>query len=56
VEHAAQLGLYAYALEHALGKPLLAAFIHLPIRGELVELCVGGVVEEWTRRTATTAA
>jgi ATP-dependent exoDNAse (exonuclease V) beta subunit len=50
VAHAAQLGLYAFVLERALGKPLLAAFIHLPIRGEIVEVDVGAVVAEWKAR------
>lgn len=34
VKHAAQLGLYAFALERALRKPMVAAFINLPIRGK----------------------
>ncbi len=38
VEYAGQLGWYARALEAALGKRLRAAFIHLPIRGEIVEV------------------
>jgi ATP-dependent exoDNAse (exonuclease V) beta subunit len=50
--HAAQLGLYAFVLERALRKPLLAAFIHLPIRGEIVLVDVGPAVREWTARTA----
>jgi ATP-dependent exoDNAse (exonuclease V) beta subunit len=50
VEHAAQLGLYAFALERALAKPLLAAYVHLPIRGELVEVDVGPVLAEWRAR------
>jgi hypothetical protein len=50
--HAAQLGLYAFVLARALGKPLLAAFIHLPIRGEIVEVDIGPAVREWTARTA----
>ena len=36
--YAPQLARYARALERALHKPLLAAFIHLPLRGELVEV------------------
>ena len=52
VAHAAQLGLYAFLLARALRKPLLAAFIHLPIRGELVEVDVGAAVREWAARTA----
>ncbi|HEX8908266.1 MAG TPA: PD-(D/E)XK nuclease family protein, partial [Anaeromyxobacteraceae bacterium] len=52
VEHAAQLGLYAFALERALGKPLRAAFIHLPIRGELAEVDVGAALAEWRARAA----
>lgn len=52
VEHAAQLGLYAFALERALGKPLRAAFIHLPIRGELVELDVAPALGAWRARAA----
>ncbi|BDG02919.1 UvrD-helicase domain-containing protein [Anaeromyxobacter oryzae] len=55
VAYAAQLGLYAFVLERALGKPLLAAFIHLPIRGEIVEVDVGRVVEEWRERSTTAA-
>jgi ATP-dependent exoDNAse (exonuclease V) beta subunit len=52
VAHAAQLGLYAFVLERALKKPLLTAFIHLPIRGEIVEVDVGPTVQEWAARTA----
>jgi ATP-dependent helicase/nuclease subunit A len=52
VAHAAQLGLYAFVLERALRKPLLAAFIHLPIRGEMVEVDVSPALQEWTARTA----
>jgi ATP-dependent exoDNAse (exonuclease V) beta subunit len=52
VRHAAQLGLYAFALERALQKPLLAAFIHLPIRGEMVEVDVGASLTEWRSRSA----
>jgi ATP-dependent exoDNAse (exonuclease V) beta subunit len=37
-EYAPQLGWYAQVLARALGKPLRAAFIHLPIRGEIAEL------------------
>ncbi|WP_242343443.1 UvrD-helicase domain-containing protein [Anaeromyxobacter terrae] len=37
-EWAPQLGWYARALAAALRKPLRAAFIHLPVRGELAEL------------------
>jgi len=55
VGHAAQLGLYAFALERAIGKPLLAAFVHLPIRGEIVEVDVGAVVDAWKARTARAA-
>jgi ATP-dependent exoDNAse (exonuclease V) beta subunit len=40
-EWAPQLGWYASALEKALGKPLKAAYIHLPIRGEMVEVRLG---------------
>ena len=36
--YALQLARYTRALERALQKPLLAAFIHLPLRGELVEV------------------
>jgi ATP-dependent exoDNAse (exonuclease V) beta subunit len=36
--HAVQLAWYARALAAALEKPLRAAFVHLPIRGELVEV------------------
>lgn len=35
---AQQLGWYAHVLAMATGKPLRAAFIHLPIRGEMVEV------------------
>ena len=52
VAHAAQLGLYAFVLEQALKKPLLAAFIHLPIRGEMVEVDVAGALGEWKKRAA----
>jgi ATP-dependent exoDNAse (exonuclease V) beta subunit len=52
VGHAAQLGLYALALSRALERPLLAAFIHLPIRGELVEVDVGPALRDWLDRTA----
>ena len=52
VAYAAQLGLYAFVLARALGKPLLAAFIHLPIRGEIVLVDAGAAVREWTGRTA----
>lgn len=52
VAHAAQLGLYAFVLERALGKPLLAAFIHLPIRGEIVEVDVSVARGDWVERTA----
>jgi ATP-dependent helicase/nuclease subunit A len=55
VAHAAQLGLYEFALERALGKPLLAAFIHLPIRGEIVEVDVAGARREWDARAAASA-
>ncbi len=37
-EYAPQLGWYARVLALALGKPLRAAFVHLPIRGELAEV------------------
>jgi ATP-dependent exoDNAse (exonuclease V) beta subunit len=40
-EYAPQLGWYAKVLAKALGKPLKAAFIHLPIRGEMAEVEVG---------------
>jgi ATP-dependent exoDNAse (exonuclease V) beta subunit len=40
-EWAPQLGWYAYALEKALGKPLRAAYIHLPVRGEMAEVRLG---------------
>ncbi len=33
-----QLGWYALALARALGKPLRAAYVHLPIRGEMAEV------------------
>jgi ATP-dependent exoDNAse (exonuclease V) beta subunit len=38
---APQLGWYARALSEALRKPLRAAFIHLPLRGELAEVEIG---------------
>lgn len=50
VAHAAQLGLYAFALERALRKPLKAAFIHLPIRGELAEIDVSAALGAWRAR------
>lgn len=37
-EYAPQLGWYAKVLAKALGKPIKAAFIHLPIRGEMAEM------------------
>jgi len=37
-EYAPQLGWYAKVLATALKKPLKAAFIHLPIRGEMAEV------------------
>ncbi len=40
-EYAPQLGWYARVLAQALGKPLRAAFIHLPIRGEVAEVALG---------------
>lgn len=52
VAHAAQLGLYAFVLSRALRKPLLASFIHLPIRGEIVEVDVDAAVREWSARAA----
>lgn len=52
VGHGAQLGLYAFALERALGKPLLAAFIHLPVRGELVEVDIAAGLAEWRDRSS----
>jgi len=39
---APQLAWYAHSLAQALGKPLRAAFIHLPIRGEMAEVGVAG--------------
>ncbi len=39
-EWAPQLGWYAQALAGALGKPLRAAFVHLPIRGEMAEVAL----------------
>jgi ATP-dependent exoDNAse (exonuclease V) beta subunit len=39
-EWAPQLAWYARALSSALGKPLRAAFIHLPLRGEVAEVGV----------------
>ncbi|MBI5068358.1 MAG: UvrD-helicase domain-containing protein [Deltaproteobacteria bacterium] len=40
-EWAPQLGWYALSLAGALGKPLRASFIHLPIRGEVAEVALG---------------
>ena len=40
-EWAPQLGWYAKVLAQALGKPLQAAYIHLPIRGEMAEVRLG---------------
>lgn len=40
-EYAPQLGWYAEVLAQALKKPLKAAFIHLPIRGEMAEVGIG---------------
>jgi ATP-dependent helicase/nuclease subunit A len=37
-EYAPQLGWYARALTSALRKPMKAAFIHLPIRGEMAQV------------------
>ncbi len=37
---ASQLGWYAQVLAKATGKPLRAAFIHLPIRGEMAEVAL----------------
>jgi ATP-dependent exoDNAse (exonuclease V) beta subunit len=39
-EYAPQLGWYARVLADALKKPLKAAFVHLPIRGELAEVAL----------------
>jgi hypothetical protein len=52
VSHGAQLGAYAFFLERALHKPLRAAFVHLPIRGEIVEVDVTVALREWRGRTA----
>ena len=52
VAHAAQLGLYAFVLERALRKPLSAAFVHLPIRGELAEVDVSAALGAWRARAA----
>ncbi len=40
-EWAPQLAWYAQALAKALGKPLQAAYVHLPIRGEMAEVALG---------------
>ena len=40
-DYAPQLGWYAKVLAMALEKPLKAAFIHLPIRGEMAEVALG---------------
>ncbi|MHB8876006.1 MAG: PD-(D/E)XK nuclease family protein, partial [Myxococcaceae bacterium] len=42
-EWAPQLGWYAKVLAKALKKPLRAAFVHLPIRGEIAELALAPV-------------
>ena len=39
-EYAPQLGWYARVLADALKKPMKAAFIHLPIRGEMAEVAL----------------
>lgn len=39
-DYAPQLRWYAGALTQALGKPLAAAYIHLPVRGEIVEVAL----------------
>jgi ATP-dependent exoDNAse (exonuclease V) beta subunit len=39
-EYAPQLGWYARVLTGALKKPMKAAFIHLPIRGEMAEVAL----------------
>jgi len=39
-EYAPQLGWYARVLESALRKPLLAAFIHFPLRGDVAEVAL----------------
>jgi ATP-dependent exoDNAse (exonuclease V) beta subunit len=40
-DYAPQLRWYAKVLADALKKPLKAAFIHLPIRGEMAEVALG---------------
>jgi ATP-dependent exoDNAse (exonuclease V) beta subunit len=40
-DYAPQLGWYARVLADALKKPMKAAFIHLPIRGEMAEVALG---------------
>jgi ATP-dependent helicase/nuclease subunit A len=40
-EYAPQLGWYARVLEQALRKPMLGAFIHFPLRGEVAEVELG---------------
>ena len=40
-EYAPQLGWYARALQVALSKPLEAAFVYLPIRGEMAQVEIG---------------
>jgi ATP-dependent exoDNAse (exonuclease V) beta subunit len=37
-EYAPQLGWYAKVLAEALGKPMKAAYVHLPMRGEVAEV------------------
>lgn len=47
-----QLALYARSLEKALGKPLRAAFVHLPVRGEILELDLEPILVELRRLAA----
>ena len=41
-EHAAQLAAYRAALTNATGLVVEGMFLHFPIRGEVVEVCVSG--------------
>jgi len=47
--YAVQLALYARSLEQALGKPLRATFVHLPVRGEVLELDLEPLLAELRR-------
>jgi hypothetical protein len=40
-DYAPQLAWYVRVLQRALGKPLLGAFVHLTVRGEMAEVELG---------------